>query len=367
LQLSAPLLVNFQEHQADRLPGILLKYTQSEALSLGLRDGQIVQGLLTEGMDKMILSNPQPSFQHNSSGEPAYHSASFWFLVRFSPYGVYLKAVPYSRVTSLSAPGERLDIDMQTLQVEENNPKNGYLQLSTLIQPNYDVRKFGWASILQLLSRIALPHYKNILENSVIVREPVDASLIFHVLKNSGLFADDIYKKYTNLKELLRQLLNYSDSELDFQGIRRDMLESILHHITSSQHEAAYSRLSGEIFYRFSILWEDHIPVDVLLYRNSSRDTAENQYCIDLLIGAEQDNDIQISCILGDNFNLSVSIWVPDKNIAHMMSAKKYELSKRLNEHGIHLATCSVFDYRKPSANKTDYDQIQSFTMNIDK
>lgn len=352
MQLSAPLLLSVVESASERLANLQLKITPADAYELGLKEGQIIRALYSPVDNQVKLFNATAAETRSINSTGGYHTGSFWFQVRFSAYGVYLQ--PYN--------GHIHNVKTAVIQPATHaNGGAGELTSAKVLSNiqnaiekpwQSDISKLDLSQILRALNlnKVVDSNVRALLSRIVFLDGNINAQAIFNALRFGGLFPGVSRKDFPNLQEIVKQLLMRGAENLELEQVDFDLLTSILQRLQSGQMEMLQARANGEIYYRFAFVFDEKYPVDVLLSRKSKQSKKGEAFSADFIISTDSADQIQINCVLIEQRKLSVSAWIPKKEIANQMRSRIPELIERLKEHSIALTSCAVFESVKPSA-----------------
>ncbi len=358
MQPTAPLLINLPEHPAARSGVVVLRLTLDAALDAGLRDGQVIQGTPTEDSRRLKFAADDGRFLSLPFNGSAYKSASSWFQVEFSPYGVYLKATPAPVI------GADPPLPAPPLPTLPEFDKTRYLHnLSWLLSLR------GPGDYQQLVQRLlaaasADRQLLDLAREFVLRSETLSPLAIFTALRHSGLFSQSKTDLQPDLRKLLGLLLRSERKEpyADFEDTD-DLLRLVGTRLDAAQLEALHARTTGDCCYRFPLLFEDQPPVEVVLKRGREAQ-GEGGWSLDLELGVAHGIPLSFCCLLSNQHSLSVSAWMPDPGFASQMRSWIPTLGERLQEFGIELRHCVIHPHIRPPAVPPDR-QASSFECQV--
>lgn len=358
MQPTAPLLINVPEHPAARAGIVALRLTVDAALEAGLRDGQVIQGSLTEDSRRLNLVADDGRFLSLPFNGSAYKSASSWFRVEFSPYGVYLKATaPPPGAADPAVPAAPLPALPEFADA-------GYLRSLSWL---FSLR--GTGDYQQLVQRllVAAASDRQLLDlaRELILRsENLSPLSIFTALRQSGLFSQGKASLQPDLRRLLGLLANSEHKELSKDVEDADeVLRMVGTRMDAAQLEALQARAAGEFCFRFPLLFEDQVPAEVLLKRGRGQQGAGG-WSLDLELSVADGLPLSFSCLLCDQHSLTVSAWVPDPDFANQLRTWVHVLSERLQEFGMELRHWVIYPHARPRSMPAE-GQAPSFECRI--
>jgi hypothetical protein len=358
MQPTAPLLINVPEHPATRTGGVVLRLTVEAAMDAGLRDGQVIKGTLTEDFRRLSFLTGDGRFLSLPFNGSAYKSASSWFRVEFSPYGVYLKAAaPAVSSTDISVPEA-------TLPTLPEFGKTPYLRsLSWLLSLG------GPQEYQQLVQRLLAGAASdrqlfNLARELVLRSETVSPLAIFTALRQSGLFSQSKSNLQPDLRRLLGLLASSENKTVstDFDD-PDDLLQVLGSRLDAAQLEALHARAAGEFCFRFPLLFEDQVPAEVI-FKRSRGHQGNDGWSLDLELYVAHGLRLSFCCLLLDQHCLTVSAWVPDPDFANQMRNWVQVLDERLQEFGMELRHWVIYPHTR-SANLPPDGQSPSFECRI--
>lgn len=343
MQPTAPLLINVPEHPAARSGVVALRLTVDAALEAGLRDGQVIQGTLTDDFRRLNLVAGDGRFLSLPFNGSAYKSASSWFRVEFSPYGVYLKATaPVTSSVDTSVPGAPVPTSPEFSMSPYLRSLSWLLSLRGPGEYQQVVQRLlaGAGADRQLL---------DLTREFILRSETLSPLAIFTALRQSGLFGQG----KANLQPDLRRLLGLLASR-EHREVQNDVdgADEVLHllgtRLDAAQLEALHARAAGEFCFRFPLLFEDQVPAEVILKRSRGQQ-GNGGWSVDLELSVAHGLRLSFWCLLVDQHSLTVSAWVPDPDFANQMRSWVQVLDERLQEFGMELRHWVIYPHARPA------------------
>jgi hypothetical protein len=361
MQPTAPLLINLPEHPAARSGVGVLRLTLDAAREAGMRDGQIIQGTLTEDSRRLNLVAEDGRFLSLPFYGSGYKSASSWYRVEFSPYGVYLKAnAPVESGKGTPVPEVPLPALLTIPEPDKILALRSLLWLLALRGPE-DYQQL----VQRLLSAAASNRQLLDLAREFVLRSETLSPLdIFTALRQSGLFSQSKAGLQPDLRKLLSLLLrserNQASTDTEDSDVSMRMVGTRL---DAAQIEALQARAVGDCCYRFPLRFEDQAPAEVVIKR-SREHQGKGGWNLDLELSVGQGLHLSFCCLLSDQQRLVVSAWMPDPDFADKMRARVPILSERLQELGMELHHCVIHPHARPPAAPGD-GQASSFECRV--
>jgi hypothetical protein len=342
MQVLAPLQLAVPEHPAERGGLPVLRLSTQQAAELGLQQGQVVRGVVDERGGQLSLHLLDGRFQTLPVNGSAYRSASFWFQVEFTPYGVYLKARPAAGPAAAPASVNAPEHDRGGL-----DPLR-YLTNLASVMPASGHRDF--ARLQQLLRQVPDPDLLQAVEALQLQSKQLEGLDIQRALAMSGLFAALRPANTPDLRKVLLLLQKYLRVDGDNDGAAEDdLLHAVSNQLDSARLETLVARMGGELHYRFMLLMADQQPVEIVLQRRGGDKPDEPRYfLVELNVQLAPDLPVSFSCMLDASNRLALSAWLPDAQFAGQLREQVPVLREQLEDHGMELGACTIFDHARP-------------------
>lgn len=367
MQITAPLLVVPSENSAERFSQLNLKLSVSIADELGLKNTQVVNGLVSEdGKQIQLRTQDWRFFTLPFNGLP-YRSASFWFRVEFTPYGVYLR--PHAKEASSGVSGSKNST--QALTASQTSKSSSQLEITKpAVEPYVSSSSLAalastWQSkgiyefsrLQQLLTQSQLPLVAEALRGLLGKGKKISPRTVYDYLKFSGLFPlktnegrADILKMMGLINEQLTN--NNSISDLD-----KDVLRAVIQRISYSQLETLIAKEQGELHYRFTIMLEDQLPAEIVIFKHKEQNRGGRQQLgAELEVSFTDSLPVKFSCLLIGEDSLSLSAWSEDKHFVAILRDGEKSLRASLRDHGIKLENFAIYESLPPVVDKNFYD-----------
>jgi len=360
MQVTAPLLIVASENLAERFNQLNLKLSGSVADELGLKNSQVVNGLVSEDGKQIQLRTQDSRFISLPFNGLPYRSASFWFRVEFTPYGVYLRPRA-NEATSEPSHSKNLKQANNTTLITKSLPQQE--EAKTVVEPYLSSSSLGvnastwqfkglfeFSRLQQLLTQSQLPLVAEAMSGLLCKGKQISPRTVYDYLRMSGLFSIkntdgrvDILKMMDLIKEQLANNDSISDPD-------EDVFRAILQRIGNSQLETLVAKEQSEIQYRFTILLEDQLPAEIVIFRHKEQTRGGRQQ-----LGAELELNftdrlpVKFSCLLTGEDSLSLSAWSADKHFVEILRDGEKTLRASLRDHGINLENFAIYESAPPT------------------
>ncbi len=359
MQVAAPLLIISPENSVERFSQLNLKLSESVADELGLKNTQVVNGVVSEDGKQIQLRTQDWRFVSLPFNGIAYRSASFWFRVEFTPYGVYLK--PQSKEAhSRASDSKDLAKDITTAKISKSLPQEEitkpsvepYLTSSYLVALTNSWQSRGayeMARFQQLLTLSQLPLVAEAVRGLFVKGKQISPRTVYDYLRMSGLFSSktnngriDILKLLDLIKE--QPANNSSNSDID-----EDVLRAVVHRISAGQVESLIAKEQGELHYRFIIMLEDQLPAEIVIFRHKEQSRrGRQQLGVELELNFKDGLPVKFSCLLIGGDSLSLSAWSSDKYFVATLRDGEKTLRASLRDNSIKLENFAIYESPPP-------------------
>ncbi|ETN93598.1 Flagellar hook-length control protein FliK [Gammaproteobacteria bacterium MOLA455] len=315
-----------------------IQLTQQAAKDLGLKDGQIVQGVITARGDllKLLINNRELEWPGSSRFKPG---DRLDFRVDSSIFGRLL--VPIRGLTT--APGN----------TPPAIPSPALLQLMHRPdQPSVLARLFKSGGIEALAAQLG--GSEQLRASLMLSMAKLSPMLIKRGLSNSGLFGEQllargVVRQAPDLKQLLRSLLR----NVPLQSAIGADLKGAIEEVESKQLESLQAQQSRELSYSFVLPFMDANAVEIELYREASNSAAEDQeWIINLHTESPSLGELWLKTTLQSAASIHMVMWAPRVDVADRARDAASELQSELQRFGLTLEKLDVLNARRPSASE---------------
>lgn len=315
-----------------------IQLTQQAAKDLGLKDGQIVQGVIAARGDllKLLINNRELEWPGSSRFKPG---DKLDFRVDSSIFGRSL--VPIRGLTT--APGN----------TPPAIPSPALLQLMHRPdQPSVLAGLFKSGGIEALAAQLG--GSEQLRASLMLSMAKLSPMLVKRGLSNSGLFGEQllargVVRQAPDLKQLLRSLLR----NVPLQSAIGADLKGAIEEVESKQLESLQAQQSRELSYSFVLPFMDANAVEIELYREASNSAAEDQeWIINLHTESPSLGELWLKTTLQSAASIHMVMWAPRVDVADRARDAASELQSELQRFGLTLEKLDVLNARRPSASE---------------
>ena len=318
-----------------------IQLTQQAAKDLGLKDGQIVQGVIAARGDllKLLINNKELEWPGSSRFKLG---DKLDFRVDSSIFGRSL--VPIRGLTT--SPGN----------TPPAIPSPALLELMHRPdQPSVLAGLFKSGGIEALAAQLGGSEQLRaslMLSMAKLSMEKLSPMSVKRGLSNSGLFgeqllASGVVRQGPDLKQLLRSLLR----NVPLQSAIGAELKGAIDELESKQLESLQAQQSRELSYSFVLPFMDANAVEIELYREASNSAAEDQeWIINLHTESPSLGELWLKTTLQSAASIQMVMWAPRVDVADRAREAASELQYELQRFGLTLEKLDVLNARRPSA-----------------
>jgi hypothetical protein len=320
-----------------------IQLTQQAAKDLGLKDGQIVQGVIAARGDllKLLINNKELEWPGSSRFKLG---DKLDFRLDSSIFGRSL--VPIRGLTT--SPGN----------TPPAIPSPALLQLMHRPdQPSVLAGLFKSGGIEALAAQLGGSEQLRaslMLSMAKLSMEKLSPMSVKRGLSNSGLFgeqllASGVVRQGPDLKQLLRSLLRNAP----LQSAIGAELKGAIDEVESKQLESLQAQQSRELSYSFVLPFMDANAVEIELYREASNSAAEDQeWIINLHTESPSLGELWLKTTLQSAASIQMVMWAPRVDVADRAREAASELQYELQRFGLTLEKLDVLNARRPSASE---------------
>ena len=320
-----------------------IQLTQQAAKDLGLKDGQIVQGVIAARGDllKLLINNKELEWPGSSRFKLG---DKLDFRVDSSIFGRSL--VPIRGLTT--SPGN----------TPPAIPSPALLQLMHRPdQPSVLAGLFKSGGIEALAAQLGGSEQLRaslMLSMAKLSMEKLSPMSVKRGLSNSGLFgeqllASGVVRQGPDPKQLLRSLLRNAP----LQSAIGAELKGAIDEVESKQLESLQAQQSRELSYSFVLPFMDANAVEIELYREASNSAAEDQeWIINLHTESPSLGELWLKTTLQSAASIQMVMWAPRVDVADRAREAASELQYELQRFGLTLEKLDVLNARRPSASE---------------
>ena len=315
-----------------------IQLTQQAAKDLGLKDGQIVQGVIAARGDllKLLINNKELEWPGSSRFKLG---DKLEFRVDSSIFGRSL--VPLKGLAT--TPGN----------TPPAIPSPALLQLMHRPdQPSVLAGLFKSGGLEALVAQLG--GSEQLRASLMLSMAKLSPMLVKRSLRNSGLFgeqllASGVVRQGPDIKQLLRSLLR----NVPLQSAIGAELKGAIDEVESKQLESLQAQQSRELSYSFVLPFMDANAVEIELYREASNSAAEDQeWIINLHTESPSLGELWLKTTLQSAASIQMVMWAPRVDVADRAREAASELQYELQRFGLNLEKLDVLNARRPSVSE---------------
>ena len=315
-----------------------IQLTQSAAKDLGLKDGQIVQGVIAARADllKLIVNNKELEWPASGRFKPG---DRLDFRVESSIFGRAL--VPLGRTAS-SASSSPLEPASPRLLSLLHRPQQSSV-LASLFKPGgLDALTAQLGGTEQLRANLLLSMAK------------LSPQMVKRGLSQSGLFGEQRIASGVaagagvglDIKQMLRSLLRNTPVQSPFSA----ELKGAIDEVESKQLESLQAQQSRELSYSFVLPFMDANAVEIELYREAQNASGGgDEWVINLHTESPSLGELWLKTTLKSAANIEMVMWAPRPDVADRAREAVSELVYELQRFGLSLEKIDVLNAPRPA------------------
>jgi len=315
-----------------------IQLTQSAAKDLGLKDGQIIQGVLATRADllKLIVNNKELEWSASGRFKPG---DKLDFRVESSIFGRAL--VPLGR-TATSAASSPLAPTSPGLLSLLHRPQQPSVLASLFKQGGLDALTAQLSGTEQLRANLLLSMAK------------LSPQMVKRGLSQSGLFGEQRIASGVaagagiglDIKQMLRSLLRNTPVQSPFSA----ELKGAIDEVESKQLESLQAQQSRELSYSFVLPFMDANAVEIELYREARNASGGgDEWVINLHTESPSLGELWLKTTLKSAANIEMVMWAPRPDVADRARETASELVYELQRFGLSLEKIDVLNAPRPA------------------
>lgn len=318
---------------------VAIKISEQLAKQLGLRDNQIVRGVIENRGDllKLMINNKEIDW----IGSRRYRAGDrVDFRVTLSEQGRVLQPItlPNHLSTSEVALSDRL---LQLLYRPQ--------QASVMLQ------LFMPRALKPLLSQFSPSASSQQIGQLLSSMGAISPSTVKNALINSGLFTESHLAKKQFIKQdiklFLRNLLRVGALQTQTQAISE--IEQAIDQIESRQLETLQAQQNREISYSFTLPFNDAEPVDIEFKRGRGSDgEPSDEWVINLYTNSPALGQVWLKAVFHSDSRLDMTMWAESEQCAELARKASSELEYELQAFGLQLGKFQILNTTRPPADK---------------
>ena len=319
-----------------------VRITEQIAKAIGLRDHQIIRGIIEDrsGILKLILNNREFDWQASKRFKAG---DKIDFRVETSPLGKLLQPVLVNDTRAVKSPevlGSAMLGESPRLMSLLYRPEQVSL-LSQLLKPS---------KLNALLSKASDESLGLRLEQLIFSMSKMSPQMVRSALANSGLFGEYLISNQLPFKADIKQLLRSLLRAGVLQKSDSISLDKAIDEIESRQLEGVQAQQNREVSYHFIIPFHDAEPVELHFERGSSGlNKGESDWVINLHTESKELGEMWAKTTIKASLDIEIIIWTLERSSAIAAEHGKSELENGLNTFGLTLTKFIVLNAQRPS------------------
>jgi hypothetical protein len=326
---------------------VAIKISEQMAKQLGLRDNQVVRGVIESRGDllKLILNNKEIDW----IGSRRYRLGDrVDFRVSITDQGRSLQPITLPTIPSTVLPTH--------LAATEAPLSERLLQL--LYRPHQASvlrQLFRPASLKTMLPLASSGSHPQLIGQLLSSMNSVSPHAVKNALLNSGLFTESQLAKKQFIKQdiklFLRNLLRVA--AVQSQPHIMTEIEQAIDQIESRQLETLQSQQNREISYSFTLPFSDAEPVDIEFKRGRYPDKDEaDEWIINLYTDSPSLGQVWLKATLTDESKLAMIMWAESQHCAELARKASSELEYELQAFGLQLSQLQILNTSRPPSDR---------------
>lgn len=319
---------------------IAVRVSEQMAKNLGLRDNQVIRGVLEDrgGLLKLMFNNYELDWPANKRFKVG---DRIDFRYESSVYGRSLRAISQAptspttatSISALAGASPRL----LSLLYRPDQPS----LLSRLFKPG------GLELLLGQTPNLSAQQGLNQLRQSMSM---LSADAVKNALLSSGLFGEYFLASQSpprpDLKQLLRNLLR----NMPLQSAAAVDIEMAIDEVESRQLDSLQAQQNREISYHFLLPFGDANPIEVHLERGAYNPEQDDpDWVINLHTDSDMLGELWLKTTLKAASSLEMIMWVQRSDVAQLAQTARTELEYELEDFGLQLTKLSILNASRPS------------------
>lgn len=325
-----------------------VRVAEQVARDFGLRDGQVIQGVVEDAGDTLrLVVNGQALQLPLSESKLAAGDARAW-RVTSNGQGTFLSAVNPS-VNGASTQGEAAT---RTEGATANAPA---ANMMALLLRSETAPGLGAAlsspALLRALAMANAPELSALLGASARPNlSRLSAAEIREGFLNSGLFGEALMVRgmavpERDIKIALRRLMKALPAGAQ-------MLESLgeaVDEIEANQLKAVHAQAQGEIFWQFTLPFADHNPVRFTFQRAApTREQPRPPFVVNVYTESPALGEVWLKSSIDAERKVALTMWARRDQIAKAAGAGEKQLARALEKAGLTMTAFQVYNVARP-------------------
>ena len=321
-----------------------LPISEPDALEMGLREGQIVRGVIeTRGDTLNLILNGKSLDLPPGLAIP--RGMVQWFKTVSTKKGLELKTITKP---------EGVLIAGETSQKSQPRPSISPRLLSLMFrnpQPSSILSIFKQGFMEQLLQGNELRQLANQFKDMQLNSGRLNATALRQAVSQSGLWTESSLANGQSVntldtKNFFRQILRVLPIGSD--GIAA--LENGIDDIEASQIDAVQAQIQRELSFSLVLPFSDRDPVELSFYRPPPSEEDKNPaFTVNLHTNSDDIGEVWLKTSVTNKTKVDLMMWAVKENIAKLAENSAGELRKELESAGLTMTSFAVFNSARPN------------------
>ncbi len=322
-----------------------LPISEPDALEMGLREGQIVRGVIEARGDSMTLVMNGKAFDL-PPGLAIPRGMVQWFKSIATKRGIELKAIPKPQGalveanSSSKASANTGALSSRALSLMFRSPQPS--SILSLFKPGFMEALLQNAGSSQFLNQFrAMQLNTGALTGSSLQRAVANSGLWTEATLANGQSPSPIDTK-TWFRQLIRILPAGSEA--------LTVIENGIDDLEASQIEAVQAQAQREVSFSLVLPFSDRDPVELSFYRPPPSEEEKNPaYTVNIHSDSDDIGEVWLKTSVTNKTKVDLMMWAVKEDIAELAKSSADELKRELESAGLTMISFTVFNSRRPN------------------
>ena len=322
-----------------------LPISEPDALEMGLRDGQVIRGVIEARGNSLNLMLNGKSFDL-PPGLAVPRGMVQWFKGVATKRGLELRAIPAPDGKMLEPSSKASEIPLsnklsaRTLGLIFRHPKSS--SMLNLFKPGVLSQLLQETNAKTLLS-----HFNRMQLNST----QLNSSSIRQAVSNSGLWTEGALANGQPLSPLdtkawFRQIIRILPAGTEALSA----MENGLDDLEASQIEAVQAQTQREVSFSVVLPFTDQEPVELSFYRAPPKGDDKNPaYTVNIHSKSDDLGEVWLKTSISSNTKVDLMMWAVQERVAKIARETAEELRRELESAGLSMSSFTVFNSARPN------------------
>lgn len=336
-----PEQINFAPRPAPlMIDGATIRVTEQVAKGMGLRDNQIIRGIIEDrgGLLKLVLNNREFNWQSSKKFKPGDQIA---LRVDRSATGKVLQPL----MQNPSSPTPTQSFERQVLGESQK-------VMSLLYRPNQPLlltQALSASNLETFFASVLKGKISDQLNQIIHSLAKVSPEMVRSALVNSGLFGEFRLAQNFPPRSDIKQILRYFARNGAGQNAELSSLDNAVDEIESRQLEAIVAQNNREVSYQFVMPFYDSDPVDIHFERGRGDfRKGEVDWVINLHTNSDWLGEVWSKTTIKASSDIEMIFWAASEEGAKLAANGQEQLSNILNDFGLSLTKFVVLNAQRP-------------------